>query len=359
MCGIVGYKGKRGTDVGNLLFNANFNKYRGDDGVGVLYQKGKNLEVERLMFSLEEITKKKLYEDRAKKQISIGSFGISRIDKRKYKTENADFYLRMKTLMDTVSNLIVVHHRKASYGGNNKENLHPMYVENKYYIHNGTAEGIESVKNYLEVFEGVVFKSETDTEVIATLYNKLMKRYKKDKDKVFRDFKIMFPDGWGVLLEIDKLGNITAIKDNTRNLWIFTQDNDGFVFVSEPTKGFKDFDKCILLEEGIMDINSDVKGKDYTEWAMKCLKWWNKAKAVDITEDKCVVCETEKKVLDTYYAIGHPKEQDREKRCLECYILNHNKLSDDDVEFIEVEERRQTYKQFIGGMVAENLSTTG
>ena len=87
--------------------------------------------------------------------------------------------------------------------------------------------------------------------------------------------------------------------------------------------------------------------------------WWNKAKAVDITEDKCVVCETEKKVLDTYYAIGHPKEQDREKRCLECYILNHNKLSDDDVEFIEVEERRQTYKQFIGGMVAENLSTTG
>ncbi len=138
MCGIIGYIGKR-TAVPVLLYGLQRLEYRGYDsaGIAVLDNSCKKLVVEKKVGKIKD-----LQEHLWGKQIN-GNVGLG-------------------------------HSRWATHGSPTENNAHPHTSQNKKFaiVHNGI------IENYLELKEelqkkGYKFVSETDTEVIAHLFEDL------------------------------------------------------------------------------------------------------------------------------------------------------------------------------------------
>ena len=353
MCGIVGYIGRKKIALGDLLLNAYYNEYRGNDGIGILYKtKADVITTKKMLYSLEEVNTEKLYENKAIKTIRVGSILMKIPDKEKYAKLQSDFSRDMSRLHKTHSNLAFIHHRKATYGSDEKKNLHPREHNGNYYLHNGTAVGVESVKKYLELFNGNVFTSETDTEVIATLFNLLKDKYGDDYKKVYTEFSDMFGRfNWGVLIEITPEGKVTIIKDDSRNLWLYRKNDDGIILVSEPTPYITDFNHLSLLSAGYYRVNSTTEGIDYTSNAEKVIGWWEDSLQVDNRvkyDTKCEICDTKKTILSSLHCdkdyIDFTVSKDM---CMECMILNESSVDNknkDDKMLI----RKEVYSSYLG-----------
>jgi len=349
MCGIVGYIGKNNIPIRQLVKNAQFNSYRGNDGIGIIHKNDNGkLDVNKFLYELDEVASKTLSKNRTTKVVRVGSFEYSTYDKERYKLEASKFKSDMTSILNKSSELAFLHHRKATYGADTMENLHPIKINNKYYIHNGTAWGMQSIKSYLEVMMGKKFTSETDTEVISVLYNELLKKYKGDTKQIYETFQEMFTSGWGILIEITEDGKVTVIKDSCRDLWLYKTYDKGIIVISEPTPFLNKFDKVIKLGDGIIEINMKTNdGTDYTEWANKTYNWWKEADDDKKEIKKCDICKTEKYSLSTYHCTGHPQENDRDDRCFQCMVLNTKKVDVDD-DWSKQENKKMVYECFLG-----------
>ncbi|HEY5811644.1 MAG TPA: class II glutamine amidotransferase, partial [Terrimicrobiaceae bacterium] len=132
MCGIVGYIG-RGDAVPVLLDGLRRLEYRGYDSAGIATLNGGGIEVRKTVGRIAELSK----------IISVnpphGSVGIS-------------------------------HTRWATHGGVTNENAHPHFDQSQrlVLVHNGVIENYMSLRAQLEE-RGHLFKSQTDTEVLAHL----------------------------------------------------------------------------------------------------------------------------------------------------------------------------------------------
>jgi glucosamine--fructose-6-phosphate aminotransferase (isomerizing) len=136
MCGIVGYIGTQKA-VPIILEGLKRLEYRGYDSAGLAVYCGDNqLEVRRAKGKLRNL------EDAIRLNPVDGSFGIG-------------------------------HTRWATHGRPTEENAHPHRdcKGDIVVVHNGIVENYLSLKHQLEA-EGHVFKTETDTEVIAHLVEK-------------------------------------------------------------------------------------------------------------------------------------------------------------------------------------------
>lgn len=134
MCGIVGYIGyKQATPV---LINALKKlEYRGYDSAGIAVFNGEDIVVRKAKGAL------KVLEERISKEIIKGSMGIG-------------------------------HTRWATHGEPSDVNAHPQtnVSGSIAVVHNGIIENYLKLKEWLQS-QGVVFQSQTDTEVIAHLIN--------------------------------------------------------------------------------------------------------------------------------------------------------------------------------------------
>jgi len=348
MCGIIGYIGKNEISVKHLLKNAQFNSYRGDDGIGIIYMdKEGKLNVIKKLNTIAELLTETLDPKRAKKRERKGCFEHTVFDKEGYEKKAGKFKKEASELLDINSNLIFLHHRKGTYGGDEEENLHPMKYRNRYYIHNGTAYGIQAAKTYLEVMSGIVFDSETDTEVIGVLYRELMDKF-KDGDEVFDILQNMFPEGWGVLIEICEDGKVTVIKDMFRDLWLYRKYNDGNILISEPTPFIEKFDKAYYLQDGILDVNMKLIGDDYTDMAKQTLSWWTGIADDKVRDIKCDICGDTKFVVSTFNFEGHKYQDSREDRCFECCIFNQPKVSTTNEDQQKIANKKAILKSYLG-----------
>ncbi|MBD3345971.1 MAG: glutamine--fructose-6-phosphate transaminase (isomerizing) [Chitinivibrionales bacterium] len=136
MCGIVGYIGRKDA-FSVLIEGLSALEYRGYDSAGV---------------AMVDKSKLLIYKDKGKVEI------LKELVKKK---------------MPVKCNLGIAHTRWATHGGPSKKNAHP-HCDNKKKIalvHNGIVENYGILKEKL-IREGVEFKTETDTEVLAHLIGK-------------------------------------------------------------------------------------------------------------------------------------------------------------------------------------------
>jgi glucosamine--fructose-6-phosphate aminotransferase (isomerizing) len=131
MCGIVCYVGEREAKP-ILMEGLKRLEYRGYDSSGIAVQEGKNIAFFRSVGKIVELERK------------IGELAIPGTSG-------------------------IAHTRWATHGEPNERNAHPHrdQAENVFVIHNGIIENFYSLKKKLEK-SGVSFRSDTDTEVLAT-----------------------------------------------------------------------------------------------------------------------------------------------------------------------------------------------
>jgi glucosamine--fructose-6-phosphate aminotransferase (isomerizing) len=132
MCGIVCYVGSKQAKA-ILLEGLKQLEYRGYDSSGLAVQDGAHIECHRAVGKIIELEQKIIDLD------IKGSVGIA-------------------------------HTRWATHGEPTEENAHPHRDQdgNVFLIHNGIIENYHSLKKRLEK-KGIVFRSDTDTEVLAHL----------------------------------------------------------------------------------------------------------------------------------------------------------------------------------------------
>jgi glucosamine--fructose-6-phosphate aminotransferase (isomerizing) len=109
------------------------------------------------------------------------SAGISLLNDKKFYTYKA--IGKLKNLKDEMSDLKlngfsvgIGHTRWATHGKPTIKNAHPHFASETYIVHNGIIENYQELKNLLQN-EGVVFSSQTDTEVIVHLFEKHLKKH--------------------------------------------------------------------------------------------------------------------------------------------------------------------------------------
>ncbi|HMA59018.1 MAG TPA: glutamine--fructose-6-phosphate transaminase (isomerizing) [Halanaerobiales bacterium] len=132
MCGIVGYVGEK--KAASILYDGLKRlEYRGYDSSGIAVNDGLNIDVVKKKGKLEQLKKN------IKGNVNGGTTGIG-------------------------------HTRWATHGQPSDINSHPHSdcKDNFVIAHNGIIENFQNIKKYLKK-EGHIFKSETDTEVIAHL----------------------------------------------------------------------------------------------------------------------------------------------------------------------------------------------
>lgn len=344
MCGIVAYKGNRPTKIRDLIEIAYQNKHRGEDGIGIIYKDGDKKKYIKNLHSLTELHNGKLDKDYCVKRLKVGSFEYTTRDDDKYEEEQKKFEKYVEKIGNISTKFAYIHHRKATYGDITLENQHPILIGDKLYLHNGTAYLSDSVKRYLEVMEGLVFKSQTDTEVLATVYNRLNEYFKGDKEKVYNELSRIFSTGFGILIEVDEDGNVGIIKDCTRKLWYY-QFEDCYMLVSEPYSPFVDYSDVGLIPNGYTDMN-DVR-------IIPMLDKYNKAKEAweysyngtpFYRQEKCEICAVSKDIKGSFHCEGHPiKDGKKINVCFECLCLWKDREGSKDVS-----DKEAKYGRYLG-----------
>ena len=168
MCGIIGYIGnKHPKDV--LLSGLKSLEYRGYDSSGIALINKENTQIIK----------------------SVGN--ISNLENKLNSTELIK------------SNVGIAHTRWATHGEANETNAHPHKVGKITIVHNGIIENASALRDKL-TNEGVIFNSNTDTEVIAALLNKYYKGNMSEAiSKTIKDIKGSYALGILCDSEPDKL----------------------------------------------------------------------------------------------------------------------------------------------------------
>lgn len=137
MCGIVGYVGKSDRTVHVLLRGLERLEYRGYDSAGIAVLKDHHVDVVKKSGKLDCL--KACVDPEWKTEIGIG------------------------------------HTRWATHGSANQENAHPHQVGKVTAVHNGIIENMDEIKKELSQ-ANVVFRSDTDSEVLVALLNRIYEK---------------------------------------------------------------------------------------------------------------------------------------------------------------------------------------
>lgn len=241
MCGIVGYLGKRqATEV--LVEGLSKLEYRGYDSAGVAVNVGNELEIRKFKGRLAILA-----EDLEKNPIN-GGLGIG-------------------------------HTRWATHGEPSDVNSHPHFNMKKTIavVHNGIIENYMELREELQA-EGVVFLSQTDTEVVAHLVDKfyegnLLDAVYKATEKLRGAYAlgVICKDNDNELVAVRKdsplivgLGegenfiasDIPAILKYTRNVYFL--ENDEYVHIQGSNVTILDGNKNVI-EKSVNEITWDVE----------------------------------------------------------------------------------------------------
>ena len=186
MCGIIGILGKAHVQD-RILDGLSRLEYRGYDSAGVAIMSDRRASVTKAVGKLENL-----------------------------KTE-----LVRKPLLGRVG---IGHTRWATHGAANTVNAHPHRAEHVTVVHNGIIENHAELKLEL-IAQGVVFASETDTEVIAQLMN-LALRTASTLDDAFSTTLAKLVGSFAIAVIVDGYENVMLVARNGSPLAIGYGDPD-------------------------------------------------------------------------------------------------------------------------------------
>lgn len=215
MCGIIGYIGKE-QPIRFLLEGLKNLEYRGYDSSGIALKNEEDIQV-------------------------IKSVG---------KIINLEEKIKQTQLIP--SELAIAHTRWATHGKPTEINAHPHTVGKVTLVHNGIIENVEELRQQL-ILEGIIFQSQTDTEVIAALINKYYENNAVEAiEKALKDIKGSYALG---ILFSDKKELYAVRKDSPLIIGIGDQEN---YIASDIAAIIDNTNQYILLEENeIATIKKD------------------------------------------------------------------------------------------------------
>lgn len=172
MCGIVGYVGKDRC-IPKIIKGLEALEYRGYDSAGIAYKVGDQINILKEKGRIKSL--KEIVNEDINSYIGIG------------------------------------HTRWATHGKPCKVNSHPHKVGKITLVHNGIIENYEELKLSLKDYK---FKSETDSEVVAALIDKL---YKEEKSmlKVLAKLKEYLVGSYALGILVDGQDEIYAIRKDS------------------------------------------------------------------------------------------------------------------------------------------------
>ena len=217
MCGIVGYSGNKNA-INVLLDGLKALEYRGYDSAGIAYRTCNRIEI--------------------------------------IKASGKIVNLEKKLKKNTNSNMGIGHTRWATHGKPNETNSHPHRIGKFTIVHNGIIENYESLKKLL-IQNGYKFKTETDSEVIAGLLDKLYSE-KNDILKVIVELKKLLIGSYALGIICDDIPDkIYAVRKDSP-LIIGIGDNENFIASDVPAI-LKYTNKYMILDDSeIAQINDKV-----------------------------------------------------------------------------------------------------
>lgn len=202
MCGIVGYIGQK--EKKSIILNGLKElEYRGYDSSGMAI-----MDENRKIDCFKAVGKIKNLEEKTKNFSSIGQ-GIA-----------------------------IGHTRWATHGKPTEINAHPHFGEYSFVIHNGIIENYKELKDELEK-DGIKFLSQTDTEVIVKLFEKINQK-ESDPFKAFKKTISRLIGAYAILLITKKANGEIFFAKNAVPL-IVGKNDDGEIFFSSsdsPLIGF-------------------------------------------------------------------------------------------------------------------------
>lgn len=166
MCGIVGYIGEKNASP--VLINALKKlEYRGYDSAGIAVYDGESIVVRKVKGALRSLI------ENITDEIIKTSQGTDKSLEEKHEVE-----LIEKTGSIVKGKIGIGHTRWATHGEPSDVNAHPHLNEDGTIaiVHNGIIENYTKLKEWLQS-QGVVFRSQTDTEVVAHLINYYYKQF--------------------------------------------------------------------------------------------------------------------------------------------------------------------------------------
>ncbi|VYS75052.1 glutamine--fructose-6-phosphate transaminase (isomerizing) [Campylobacter ureolyticus] len=202
MCGIVGYIGEK--EKKSIILNGLKElEYRGYDSAGMAVM-DENLKID----CFKAVGKIKNLEEKTKNFIS-SSKGVA-----------------------------IGHTRWATHGKPTEINAHPHLGEYSFVIHNGIIENYKELKDELEN-DGVKFLSQTDTEVIVKLFEKIMES-QNDAFKAFEKTISKLVGAYAILLITKKANGKVFFAKNAVPLIVGKNENGEIFFSSSdsPLIGF-------------------------------------------------------------------------------------------------------------------------
>ncbi len=222
MCGIVGYCGpRRAPEI--LLQGLKRLEYRGYDSAGICVSSGKGLDLIKKVGKLRVLSE-------AVPDSMKGGWGIG-------------------------------HTRWATHGGVTEANAHPhLDAHNKIaLVHNGIIENYEILRQRLQE-KGVVFRSQTDTEVIVQLLAEL---YSGNLEDAVRETLQLLKGTYGIaVMHLDHPDLIVAARNGSplvigigENEMFLASDVSALVAYTKQVVYLEDGEMAVITPEGYKTTN--------------------------------------------------------------------------------------------------------
>lgn len=240
MCGIIGYNGFRDADK-VILDGLKRLEYRGYDSSGLAI-------LDKKQQVYKEVGEIKQLEKTITKTKTAGTIGLG-------------------------------HNRWATHGGVTKENAHPHLSNNKKIavVHNGIIENFKTLREELEK-QGVKFRSQTDSEIIAHL---IEKNYKGNlENAVFLALKKL-KGSYAIAVVCEDEPDKMVGARNESPLVVGVGDNENFLASDVPALlkytnrmiFIDDGEICVLTKNSVKVFNGDKKEvkkkEEIIDWDIK------------------------------------------------------------------------------------------